>query len=412
MFDLNTIGIIIVLIIVTELVLGCIADALNVKNLKEKLPEEFSDVYDQSKYEKSQKYTKVRTRFGIISSVWSVVVLLAFWFFGGFEWLDQIVRNLGYGEIISGLVFFVIIIIAQSILSLPFSLYSTFVIEERFGFNKTTPIIFVTDLLKSMLLGAVLGLPLLAGIMWVFITFGTIAWLYGWIGVTLFTFVIQYVAPTWIMPLFNKFETIEDGSLKDAILSYSEKVKFPLKQVFVMDGSKRSSRANAFFTGFGKNKRIALFDTLIKNHSEDELVAIVAHEVGHYKLKHIIKSQIIQIGYTGLMFFILGIVLSYQPLYEAFFVSEPSVYLGLIFFGLLYTPVGFLLSLGMNIISRKHEFEADAFAADTTGKAQEMISALKKLSADNLSNLTPHPFYVFMNYSHPPVLQRIKALKL
>lgn len=408
---MNTIAIIILAIIAADFVLGLVSEMMNIKHLKKDLPEEFSDVFDDEKYAKSQQYTKTRTRFGWITGTWGLLVLLVFWFSGGFEWLDQIIRAYGYGEVVNGVIFFSVIMLAVTILNLPFSMYSTFVIEERFGFNKTTPKVFVTDMVKSLLLGAVIGLPLLAGIIYTFIALGSMAWLYGWIGVTLFSFALQYIAPTWIMPIFNKFTPLEEGELRDKIVAYSKKVNFPLKQLFVIDGSKRSAKANAFFTGFGKNKRIALYDTLIENHTSDELVAVVAHEVGHYKKKHIIKGTLLSTIYTGIMFFLLGIILEYKPLYEAFFVTEPSVYLGLIFFGLLYKPVDFILSVFTGMLSRKHEFEADAWAAETTGKSEDMIHALKKLSADNLSNLTPHPFYVFLNYSHPPVLQRIQELK-
>jgi len=408
---MNVVGIIILTVIISEFILGLVSDVLNLKHLRKRLPEEFSDVYDDEKYATSQEYTRVRTRFGIVTASWSTIILLTFWFAGGFEWLDQIARSFGYGEIITGLIFFSILMLGNGIINLPFSLYSTFVIEERFGFNRTTPALYVTDTLKSIGLGAVIGLPILAGIIYVFLSFGAIAWVYGWIGVIAFTLIIQYVAPTWIMPLFNTFTPLEENELREKILDYSKKVNFPLQQVFVIDGSKRSARANAFFTGFGKTKRIALYDTLIENHTTDELVAVVAHEVGHYKKRHIVKGLLVNIVYTGILFYLLGLALQFEPLYDAFYISEPSVYLGLIFFGLLYRPVGFLLSIFMQMVSRKHEFEADAWAVDTTGAPKDMISALKKLSADNLSNLTPHPFYTFLNYSHPPVLERIRAIR-
>lgn len=408
---MNYIAIIILAAILVEFFLGLIADYLNLKHLKKDLPHEFSDVFDEDKYRKSQEYTLTRTRFGFISSVWSLLILLVLWFTGGFEALDQAIRTWGYGEIINGLIYFSVITTGYSILRMPFSLYGTFVIEERFGFNKTTFKTWVSDLVKSTLLSAIIGLPLLAGIIAVFVHWGSGAWLIGWIGIALISLALQYIAPTWIMPLFNKFTPLEDGELRERILRYSEKVDFPLKQVYVMDGSKRSARSNAFFTGFGKNKRIALFDTLIEKHTVDELVAIVAHEVGHYKKKHIIKGTVISLAHSGILLFLLGLILEFKPLYEAFYISEPSVYLGLIFFGMLYKPVEMVLSVLMNLLSRKHEYEADAWAAETDGNPAALIAALKKLSADNLSNLTPHPLYVFLNYSHPPVLSRIGVLE-
>lgn len=406
---------ILVIIILSALLLGfildLIADVLNLGSLKTTLPAEFEGIYDQDTYANSQKYTRVRTKYGFIISTFNLIITLLFWFSGGFNWLDQLVRSLGYGSIITGLLFIGFLIVAKSIISLPFSLYSTFVIEEKFGFNKTTLQTFFIDLFKSLLLGTIIGLPILALLLLFFDSFGELAWLYAWIAVTVISLILQFVAPTWIMPLFNKFEPLEEGELKSSIDAYSEKVNFPMKGVFVMDGSKRSSKSNAFFTGFGKNKRIALFDTLIENHTASELVAVLAHEVGHYKKKHIIQNMIISILHTGLLFFVLSLFLDSDMLFDAFYMSEKSVYAALIFFGLLYTPVEMILSLIMQISSRKHEFEADAFAADTIENPEDMVNVLKGLSKDNLSNLTPHPFYVFLHYSHPPVIKRIQAIR-
>jgi len=300
---------------------------------------------------------------------------------------------------------------AKSFISLPFSIYHTFVIEEKFGFNKTSVKTFILDMVKGLGLGILLGGPLLAGLLAFFQYSGTYAWLYAWGATTAFTLVVQFIAPTWIMPLFNKFTPLEDGELRQTIMNYAKEVKFSLENLFVMDGSKRSSKSNAFFTGFGKHKRIALFDTLIEKHTVKELLLVLAHEIGHYKKKHIIKSMIISILHMGIMFYLISIFLNHKGLFDAFYMQEMSIYAGLIFFGMLYSPVEMILSVFMQIFSRKNEYEADKFAADTTMDSQSMIDALKKLSADNLSNLTPHPFYVFLNYSHPPVLQRINALK-
>lgn len=294
---------------------------------------------------------------------------------------------------------------------MPFSIYSTFVIEERFGFNKTTVKTFVMDIAKGLLLSILLGAPLLALVIAFFEFGGTWAWLYAWLGVTAFSLIMQYIAPTWIMPIFNKFEPLEEGELRTAIETYAESVDFPLQDVFVMDGSKRSSKSNAFFTGFGKNKRIALFDTLIENHTTDELVAVLAHEIGHYKKNHITKNMAISIVSTGVMFALLSVFLQVPALFDAFYMDQMSVYAGLLFFGLLYSPIETILGIVMQVLSRKHEYEADEFAARTIEKSEEMVNVLKKLSKDNLSNLTPHPFYVFLNYSHPPVLQRIRAIR-
>ena len=409
---MNVYGVIILAALLSEYVLNLIADLLNLQTLSADLPKEFAGVYSPESYMKSQDYTLYRTNFGIVESTFSLVVTLIFWFIGGFNYLDQMVRQLQYGDLITGLIYIALLLLFRSILSLPFSVYSTFVIEEKFGFNKTTPKIFIVDIVKGLLLGVLLGGPLLLGILAFFEYAGSLAWLYCWMTASLFILFVQFIAPTWIMPLFNKFTPLESGELKNAILSYTQSVHFLLRDVFMMDGSKRSSKSNAFFTGFGKNKRIALFDTLIQKHTVAELVAVLAHEIGHYKKKHILQGIVISIVQMGVMFFLMSIFISRKELFDAFFMQNVSIYAGLLFFGLLFTPIEFILSLALNALSRKNEFEADRFSAETTERPETMIEALKKLSADNLSHLTPHPFYVFINYSHPPVLERIRSIRI
>ncbi len=389
--------------------LDLFATLLNLKALSGEIPATFEGFVDEEAYEQSQEYTRVRAVFGIGEGIFSLVLLFVFWWLGGFGWLDEQVRALGYGPIVSGLIFVVALMLAHHVIDLPFNLYSTFVIEEKFGFNRTTFGTWVLDQLKGLVLGALIGLPLLAALLWIFQSV-PMAWIWGWGLVTVFSLALTYVAPTWIMPLFNKFEPLDEGELKTEIHAMAEKCDFPLKEVFVMDGSKRSSKSNAFFTGFGNNKRIALFDTLIENHTVPELVGVLAHEIGHYKRRHIVKSMIIGVVTTGAMFFLLGMMMENRALFDAFGVKETSVYVSLILFGILMSPVNDLLSIGGSLLSRKHEFEADAYAAEVTGNPGAMADALRKLSKDNLSNLTPHPFYVFLNYSHPPVAERVKAL--
>jgi len=408
---MNIFTIVILAAILIDFTLGIISNRMNLKALSKDLPDEFEDVYDEETYAKSQKYTRVNTTFGFITGSFDLLLLLAFWFAGGFNILDQWARGFDFGVIGTGLIFIGALVIAKTLISLPFSLYSTFVIEERFGFNKTDAKTFAVDRLKGLLLSVLIGGPLLAGIIAFFEFGGTWAWAYAWIAVTAFSLIMQYVAPTWIMPLFNKFEPLEDGELRQAIESYADKVDFPLQGIYVMDGSKRSSKSNAFFTGFGKNKRIALYDTLIENHTTEELVAVLAHEIGHYKKKHIVKNMTISILQTGIMFALLSIFLQVPALFDAFFMDEMSVYAGLLFFGMLYSPVETILGIFMQMMSRRHEYEADHFAATTIQNPEEMANVLKKLSKDNLSNLTPHPFYVFLNYSHPPALKRIEAIR-
>lgn len=408
---MNIIGIIILVTLIGDFFLNILADYLNLNILSNQVPSAFQGLYDPDKYRKSQEYLKVNTKFSWIVSIVGTSAVLLFWFGTGFQMLDHWVRSFSLGPIRTGLLYMGILILLRSLIALPFSIYTTFVIEERFGFNKTTWRTFVMDIVKGGILGLLLGGPLIAGILFFFEYAGGNAWLYCWIAVTLFMLVIQFVAPTWIMPLFNKFTPIEEGELKDAILGYARSINFPLENIYVMDGSKRSSKSNAFFTGFGKHRRIVLFDTLINNHSVEELLAILAHEMGHFKKKHILKMMVIGIIQTGIVFYLMSFFISYKGLFDAFYMAQPSVYAGLIFFGMLYAPIDFFTGLFMNHYSRKNEYEADRFAVETTEKSEPLVDSLKKLSMDNLSNLTPHPLYVFLNYSHPPVLERIKALE-
>ena len=394
-----------------DYVLNAVADALNLRALQPEAPAGFEDVYAAERYRRSQEYTRVRTRFGLIPATFDLVVLLAFWGLGGFAWLDELVRGLGHGPVVTGLFFIGALALARTLLHVPFSWYSTFVIEERFGFNKTTPKTFLLDLVKGLALAVVLGGGLLGAILWFFETAGATAWLWCWCFTTLFMLVLQYVAPTWIMPLFNRFQPLDEGELREAVLDYAKSVSFPLEGLFVIDGSRRSTKANAFFTGFGKRKRVALYDTLIEKHSTDELVAIVAHEIGHYKCGHILKGMLLGILQSGVVFFLLSVFISHPGLFEAFGLERVSAYAGLVFFGMLYSPIDLLLSFGMQAFSRRNEFEADAYARETTGSGERLVSALKALSADSLSNLTPHPLYVKLHHSHPPLVQRVKALE-
>ena len=408
---MNPFFLIILVALVLDFVLRLVANLLNLKALKLELPPTLEGMYKPEDYRKSQEYTRESTRFDFVASTFQLLVLLSFWFAGGFNYLDQMVRVWGFVPIVSGLLYIGILMGAYSLLTLPFSVYATFVIEERFGFNRTTPRTFLLDRVKGLVLTILLGAPLLAGILSLFEYSGSYAWLYCWLIVTIFSLMMQFVAPTWIMPLFNKFTPLESGKLKDAILNYARSVKFPVKNVFVMDGSRRSSKSNAFFAGFGCNKRIALFDTLIEKHTVPELVAVLAHEIGHHKRKHVLQGVIISILHTGVLFFLLSVFLGSAGLYEAFYVEQPAIYTGLLFFGLLYTPIELLLSIVMQMLSRKNEYEADRFAAETIDEPHSLVDALKKLYASNLSNLAPHPFYVFLNYSHPPLLQRMRAIQ-
>jgi STE24 endopeptidase len=404
-------AIVIVSFILLDLVINLTADILNLRSVQTRLPNRLKGIYPADQYEKSQNYLRDHTRFGWVEHYFHLGVFLVFWFRGGFAWLDNWVRELGLTDITQGLLFIGVLLAARSLLGAPFDIYTTFVIEERYGFNQTTWKTFITDRIKGGGLAILLGLPLLAAILAFFQYAGANAWWCCWLAITGYILVMQYIAPTWIMPLFNRFDPLAEGQLRQSIMDYAQSIRFSLDNIFVMNGSKRSSKSNAFFTGFGRNRRIVLFDTLIEKHTVDELVAVVAHEMGHYKKKHIMKNLGIGVLQSGVMFYILSLFISYPGLFHAFYVEEVSVHAGLIFFGMLYAPMDRLSGLALGVLSRRYEFAADRFAVVTTGQAAAMVEALKKLSVHNLSNLHPHPFYVFLNYSHPPLLKRIEAIE-
>ncbi|MDE0104110.1 MAG: M48 family metallopeptidase [Bryobacterales bacterium] len=408
---MNTFAVVILVALVCEYFLGAVSGLLSSRSFGATVPAEFAGVFKDEEYARARRYSATRTRFGFVRGTFDLAVLLAFWFAGGFAWLDTVARGLGQGPVVTGLVYIGALLLASTLFQLPFRAWSTFVIEARYGFNRTTVGTFTADLLKGAALTILLGGPLLAVVLAFFEAAGPLGWVWCWMTVTAFMLAVQFIGPTWIMPLFNTFRPLDDGELHDAILRYARSAAFPLEGIFVVDGSRRSSKPNAFFTGFGKHKRVGLFDTLVDKYSVTELVAVVAHEIGHYKKRHVWLRMVLSIGHIGAMLWILSLFLGQQGLFAAFYIAEPSVYAGLLFFSLLFKPVELVLSVLVNVLSRRHEFEADRFAAETTGSGAPLVSALKKLSADNLSNLTPHPLDVFLHYSHPPVLRRIDALQ-
>jgi len=387
-----------------------ILDALNAKHFNDDIPSELSDVFDEDAYKKSQDYKTANYKFGIWSSLFSLLLTLGFLFFDGFEYVDTIARSYSNNPIIIALLFFGIIMLASDIISTPFSYYKTFVIEERFGFNKSTKKLFIIDKIKGLMMMAIIGGGLLALIVWFYQATGTYFWLYAWGLITVFTVFMNMFYARLIVPLFNKQKPLEDGELRNKISDYAISVGFSLKKIFVIDGSKRSTKANAYFSGFGSEKRVTLFDTLINDLDEEEIVSVLAHEVGHYKRKHIIFNLFASILLTGLTLYILSVFISNPLLSNAIGVEIPSFHAGLIAFGLLYSPISEATGLIMNYFSRKFEYQADDYAKNTY-KAEPLITSLKKLSKNSLSNLTPHKAYVFMHYSHPTLLQRIKNLK-
>jgi len=387
-----------------------ILDTLNAKHYNDPVPEELEDVYDTKAYQKSQAYKKANYKFGIWSSLFSLILTLSFLFLDGFEYVDNIARSYSDHPIVIALIFFGIIILGSDILSTPFSIYKTFFIEERFGFNKTTTKIFILDKIKGLVMMALVGGGILALIVWFYQVTQNQFWLYTWATVAVFSIVMNMFYSKLIVPLFNKQTPLENGSLRDKISEYAQSVGFQINKIFVIDGSKRSTKANAYFSGFGSEKRITLYDTLVKDLDDEEIVAVLAHEVGHYKKKHILFNLITSIIITGFTLFILSIFISNPLLSEALGVNIPSFHVGLITFGLLYAPISELTGLLMNQLSRKFEYQADDYASHTYAAAP-LISSLKKLSKNSLSNLTPHPAYVVMHYSHPTLLERVKNLK-
>lgn len=391
--------------------LNVLVDWLNLSHLKPLIPDEFSGFYDEGIYSRSQDYTRDKTILGLIQNTLFSVFVLGFILFGGFNAVDLLVRQLQFGSILTGLIYIFLLVLVSGILNLPFAVYSTFVLEEKYGFNKTTLLTFILDTVKSVFLLLIIGGPLLALVLWFFQTTGRLAPLYVWIAVSLFQIFLTFIAPVVIMPLFNKFIPLEKGELRSKIESYARDHDFKLKGIYTMDGSRRSAKSNAFFTGFGRSRRIVLFDTLIEKHTTDELLGILAHEMGHYKLGHIVKMILVSILENGLILFLLSLFINNQGLFAAFKMEHLSIYASLIFFGFLYAPLSTILSVFANALSRKYEYRADRFAIKTTGGKEIFIQALKKLSADNLSNLTPHPIKVFLFYSHPPVMERIQAIR-
>ncbi|TXN35159.1 M48 family metallopeptidase [Flagellimonas hymeniacidonis] len=406
----TTLFYIIIIILVVQYLIHQLLEYLNAKRFKSNVPAELNDVFDDTEYQKSQQYKKANYQFGLFSDGFSLLLTLCFLFFGGFEWIDTITRSITESTIPMALVFFGFIMLGSTILGTPFSYYQTFVIEEQYGFNKTTKKLFFLDKIKGGLLSIVFGGVVLSLFILFYQWTGANFWIYTWILIGSVILFMNLFYSRLIVPLFNKQTPLSEGSLKTAIERYAKNVGFELKNIFVIDGSKRSTKANAYFSGFGKEKRITLFDTLINDLNEEEIVAVLAHEVGHYKRKHIVVNLFVSLGLTGFTLFILSLFINNPDISLAIGVSIPSFHAGLIGFALLYSPISEVTGLAMNYLSRKFEFQADDYAKKTFA-AMPLVSSLKKLSKNNLSNLTPHPAYVFVHYSHPPLVERIRNLK-
>ncbi|MDP4600571.1 MAG: M48 family metallopeptidase [Polaribacter sp.] len=383
---------------------------LNNKRFDDKIPEKLADVYDEEAYKKSQAYKKENAKFSRMTSLFSISLTMLFFFLEGFKFVDDLARNYTNNPILVALLFFGIILLGSDILTTPFSYYQTFVIEEKFGFNKSTKKIFWTDKLKGWLMSIILGGGILSIIMLFYKYSGADFWIYTWVLIAVFTVFMNLFYAKLIVPIFNKQTPLGEGELKTAIENYAQKVGFTLQNIFVIDGSKRSTKANAYFSGFGSQKRITLYDTLINDLETEEIVAVLAHEVGHYKRKHIIFNLIVSLLLTGFMLYLVSLFISSPLLSSALSVSIPSFHIGLIAFGILYSPISEITGLFMNYVSRKFEYQADDYAKNTFD-GRYLVSSLKKLSKNSLSNLTPHPAYVFVQYSHPTLLQRIENLE-
>ena len=401
---------ILIVIIILNFFKDSILDYLNSKYFDNEIPDIISDIYDKEKYLKSQEYKKTQYKFNRISSIYSLLILLLFFYFDGFLILDNYCRLLFDSELIISLSFFGIIYFGNDLLSIPFSIYHTFIIEEKFGFNKTTKKTYIIDKLKSWLLIILFGGGILSFIIFQFESIGQNFWIVAWIFISVLTLLINGLYAQIIVPLFNKQTKLEDGELKSEIEKYSKKVGFNLSNIFVIDGSKRSTKANAYFSGFGKQKRVTLYDTLINKLTKNQIVAVIAHEIGHYKKNHIIFNLLFSIIQSGIMLYILSLLI-YMPIFsEAINIENHSFHIALITFSILYTPISEISSLIFNLFSRKFEYEADEYA-DKTFDGKYLIEALKVLTKDSLSNLTPHPKYVWWHYSHPTLLERINQLR-
>lgn len=401
---------ILIAIIVINFLVDLILDSLNAKQYGAILPSELKDVYPEDEYKKSMAYKKANHSFGLISNLFSLVLTLAFFFLGGFHKVNEFALTISENPIVVALIFFGIIMIGSDVITTPFGYYKNFVIEEKFGFNKMTVGTFIGDKIKGWLMMAVVGGGILALIIWFYGVAGANFWLYAWALVAVFSLLMNMFYAKLIVPLFNKQTPLEAGSLRDKIENYGNKVGFKLDKIFVIDGSKRSTKANAYFSGFGSEKRVTLFDTLINDLDEDEIVAVFAHEVGHYKRKHIIFNLTMSILLTGFTLWLLSLFVASPSLSSALGVATPTFHIGLIAFGILYTPISEITGLLMNLMSRKFEYQADDYAKETFG-AEALVQSLKKLSKNSLSNLTPHSAYEFYHYSHPSLIKRIRNLR-
>lgn len=388
-----------------------LADALNLRALSAPPPGEVATAYDAGDLERARSYTRDRMRLRMLRRTVDLALLLGFWGLGGFAWLDTVVAASELPAVPQGLLYFGALLSGMALLDVPFSLYSTFVIEQRYGFNRRTPRLWLMDAIKGAALAVLLGTPLLAATLWLFDAAGGTAWLYAWVVMVGVQLLLRQVAPRWILPLFNRYAPLGEGPLREAVLRYIERVRFPLRDVYVMDGSRRSTRANAFFTGMGKQRRVVLFDTLLDKLTVDEVVAVLAHEIGHFRRKHLRIGAILAALRAGAVLWLLSLLLHEHAWSAALHFETHSLHAAMLAFGMLYAPLAMLLDIPLHALSRRHEYEADHYAVSTHGQPEALITALIALTRNNLGNLAPHPLFVLLHGTHPPLPERIAAIR-
>lgn len=387
-----------------------ILEYLQVSMPQQPVPPILAEYLTDAKLLEARSYQKDNFKFKLITSSFTFLLTLLFITQGWFGEIDSWIRGFGFSSFLNSLLFFGLVFIVSDILSLPFDYYNTFVIEEKYGFNKTTLLTFFSDKLLAYLLSLLVGGGLLLIFLWLIHSMGSNFWWQFWIIASVFMVVVYVGYAAWIIPLFNTLTPLADGEVRDKLLQYAAKVNFSVKHIFVMDGSRRSAKANAFFSGLGKQKKIVLYDTLLEQHSPEELVAVLAHEIGHYKKKHLKWGMLVSVVEVGLLLFLLGQVVFSENMSLALGGTTLSVPLNIIGFTMLFAPLSMVMGIGTNWLSRKHEFEADAYAKETFG-GKPLAKALKTLSVKSLSTIHPHPWYVFVNYSHPPLLERLERLE-
>ena len=397
-------------LIIFNYIFSTILSYVNDKSWNDNIPNSLKDFYSKEKYTKAKNYKKETGKLGFFSSSLSFVITFLLLYFGIYGIVSDYFSSNYHNSFIQSSLFLMTFYLLNTIISFPFQYYSTFSIETKYGFNKTTLKTFLLDKIKEILLGLLIGGLLLCSALWIYNNFESGYWIYLWIGLSIFIVFMNMFYTNLIVPLFNKLTPLKESSLKEKINDFSKKIGYSINNIFVIDGSKRSTKANAFFSGLGPKKTIALYDTLLEKHSDEELVAVLAHEIGHYKKKHIFQSLILSIIQTGLITYLFELCLSNASLINSLGGETASFHLGLIIFSILFSPIGLIIGIFMNSLSRKNEFEADQFAKKEYN-GENLALALKKLSVDSLSNLYPHPFYVFLHYSHPPLIKRLEALE-